>query len=552
MRLSDCIGQIVTRPHWEAHTVRSAIKGAPYLSESKTEISSSTAQQQTTTKLVLTTLRNAFEIGDANDIVKNRRREYQRLKRNMAKRRKKLEREAKTAKLRPETRLHQDDRTFGLLSQNVRGFGATPIEHRTWLNSLGRRTAHGNQDLVLLQETHVHAEETEEAQREHAARWGFRSGGGGRALSYWGAARERKGGVGILVNPFGAFQDVRPLCEKAWSSHLVAVTGTFDGQEVAVINVYAPIERKAREKLFEMVARLTLPAHGRVFMGGDFNCTLVGQLDRTHTHDAHAHESPALRLLLKKWKARDCLETAMPSPSDRHRVARFHRNQHSYRYTVHGDPASSRLDRWYGTDAAQLWVAGVEVIPPAAKADHDGIQLHIRSPTNPIQVKKPTRTYPVPPYATSLVAACTHGILDELHDRLRDKTHSAAEVVTIWEDTKQRLCSSIKRCKRQARHRLSNTYRQKLARLLKQQKTAITAENGRADDIEDLTARLDGLSLGDILTGTRIDNIRRKIAKLQEERGRQKMKQRIRRKTWHDGRSTGLLFKTTSIKFSDN
>ncbi|OWZ05497.1 hypothetical protein PHMEG_00022409 [Phytophthora megakarya] len=171
------------------------------------------------------------------------------------------------------------------------GFGATPIEHRTWLNSLGRQTAHGNQGLVLLQETHVHAEEIEEAQREHAARRDFRSGGGGRALSYWGAARECKDGVGILVNPFGAFKDVRPLCEEAWSPHLVAV-----------INVYAPIEREAREKLFGMVARLTLPPHGRVFMGGDFNCTLVGQLDRAHTHAAHAHESPALRLLLKKWK----------------------------------------------------------------------------------------------------------------------------------------------------------------------------------------------------------------------------------------------------------
>ncbi|OWZ05498.1 Reverse transcriptase precursor [Phytophthora megakarya] len=30
------------------------------------------------------------------------------------------------------------------------------------------------------------------------------------------------------------------------------------------------------------------------------------------------------------------------------------------------------------------------------------------------------------------------------------------------------------------------------------------------------------------------------------------MKQRIRRKTWHDGRSTGQLFKATSVKFSDN
>ncbi|OWZ03383.1 LOW QUALITY PROTEIN: hypothetical protein PHMEG_00024896 [Phytophthora megakarya] len=82
------------------------------------EISSSTAQQQTTTQLVRTTMRNVFEIGDANNIVKSRRREYQRLKRNMGKRRKKLEREAKTAKLRPETRLHKDDRTFGLLSKN--------------------------------------------------------------------------------------------------------------------------------------------------------------------------------------------------------------------------------------------------------------------------------------------------------------------------------------------------------------------------------------------------------------------------------------------------
>lgn len=105
---------------------------------------------------------------------KCRRKAFQREKRKLAKIRKR-EGRASLARNDVEKAMHTEDRTFAMLTQNVRGFGATAAAQGSWLSPLGRRTKHGYQDVVLIQETHVETEEIEHYQREYAARWGRRT-----------------------------------------------------------------------------------------------------------------------------------------------------------------------------------------------------------------------------------------------------------------------------------------------------------------------------------------------------------------------------------------
>ncbi|OWZ20930.1 hypothetical protein PHMEG_0004605 [Phytophthora megakarya] len=125
---------------------------------------------------------------------KSRRRDFQKLKRQQAKQRIRRERDKRRDNQNGERGMHADERSYELISQNVRGFGASDSAHRKWLHSLGRTTTKGFQDLALVQETYVHASHVDDAQRDYAARWGYRHGSGCPLLSYWGAAVDQKGG----------------------------------------------------------------------------------------------------------------------------------------------------------------------------------------------------------------------------------------------------------------------------------------------------------------------------------------------------------------------
>ncbi|KAJ8558990.1 hypothetical protein ON010_g8458 [Phytophthora cinnamomi] len=386
---------------------------------------------------------------------------------------------------------------------------------------------------MFAAETHVNADEIEHMQKAYATRWGHRTGRGCSTLSYWGAANDSKGGVGVLIKPYGSFTDVHPLWSDAWSPHLVAVTGTLDHKEFAIVDIYAPIDRVQREKLFGISA--------------NYLSLLVAE-----SPDRATHDSAELRLLLEAWGARDCLTYAMPSLDDQERLHKFHRHHHTYRYKVHDEHETSRLDRWYSTTSAHPWIAAVDVVQPAAKADHDGVLLHLRSPTNALRVNKPPRTYPVPDYAASTVDACTRGILDALYDRITEEVPTAEEAVELWETAKRDVFLGTRRCMRQARRRLKRTYRQKLARLLRQLRAALHDDRCGADEMDSITARLDALTLEDTGRGTRVDKIKRAIAELGMERGMKKMKRLFQKRAWHEGKTTRPLFQSTSTKFTDN
>ncbi|KAG3184926.1 hypothetical protein PC128_g13539 [Phytophthora cactorum] len=68
--------------------------------------------------------------------------------------------------------------------------------------------------------------ETNNVEVIHARHWGFRTQ---PVLSFLSAARDRKAGVAILVNPYGAFKGVCPIFKSAWTSHFMAVDGIMQG-----------------------------------------------------------------------------------------------------------------------------------------------------------------------------------------------------------------------------------------------------------------------------------------------------------------------------------
>ncbi|EGZ08873.1 hypothetical protein PHYSODRAFT_339296 [Phytophthora sojae] len=92
----------------------------------------------------------------------------------------------------------------------------------------------------------------------------------------------------------------------------------------------------------------------------------------------------------------------------------------------------------------------------------------------------------------------------------------------------------------------------KLARLLRQQRAALAADTPREDAIDDITARLDAISIRDAASTSRLEKIRQAISELQAERGKQRMKRRMRDHAWYDGKTTHTLFRSTSTKFTDN
>lgn len=109
-----------------------------------------------------------------------------------AKRRRQAERIREQASRQAASAMHQDERTFRLVTQNVNGFGSTAAARDAWFQSFRTTDSHGCQDVILLQETHVERSEVSSAENDHATRWGFRSGRGSRCLSYWAPSRGKK------------------------------------------------------------------------------------------------------------------------------------------------------------------------------------------------------------------------------------------------------------------------------------------------------------------------------------------------------------------------
>lgn len=65
------------------------------------------------------------------------------------------------------------------------------------------------------------------------------------------------------------------------------------GHPTIIVNIYAPTNKEARERLFNQLATLRVSASVLVLVGGDFNCCLYPATDRSNQLTATTHGSNA-------------------------------------------------------------------------------------------------------------------------------------------------------------------------------------------------------------------------------------------------------------------
>ncbi|KAE9291420.1 hypothetical protein PR003_g25039 [Phytophthora rubi] len=115
------------------------------------------------------------------------------------------------------------------------------------------------------------------------------------------------------------------------------------------------------------------------------------------------------------------------------------------------------------------WVAAWNKVQLAADSDHQETKLHVRSPDDPIRVKRPARIHPVPDYAADAVNTMITNLLDDFTQQLRTQEMDAVAAAGRWEKLKASVARRTRLCVRDRRRALRNTLKQKLTRLVRQQ-----------------------------------------------------------------------------------
>ncbi|RLN90464.1 hypothetical protein BBJ28_00024873, partial [Nothophytophthora sp. Chile5] len=198
------------------------------------------------------------------------------------------------------------------------------------------------------------------------------------------------------------------------------------------------------------------------------------------------------------------------------------------------------------------WLADLTVAPPATKADHKEVKLHLNSPRNPIRVKKPKRVHPVPLKMEKQVKTLTETMVRELQDRLDEKCMTAPEAAALWDAFKEEVtratCSNL----REQRRRNTSSYRQKLRRLVAALKRAELLEQDTPATLEMVTEGMALLTFRDHEGNTRVERLRSAISDLQRDRTRANRRSLFRQHVWHHQKTTKTFFRRVSSKYADN
>lgn len=88
------------------------------------------------------------------------------------------------------------------------------------------------------------------------------------------------GGVAILLRPDSDIKEARLLWKEHWLAHFMAISAMWHGEPLTLVCVYGPVSRALREADFHTLSTLPKPP-GLMLCGGDFNCTLDAELDRS-------------------------------------------------------------------------------------------------------------------------------------------------------------------------------------------------------------------------------------------------------------------------------
>ncbi|KAF1331274.1 hypothetical protein FI667_g4396, partial [Globisporangium splendens] len=336
--------------------------------------------------------------------------------------------------------------TVGFHTQNVMGFSKSDANLNAWFSHFRQTDDSGSLDIVFLQETHVLETEVASMQSRFRRSWGFQepSEESDPRLSLWSASTERKGGVAILLNPYSCIPTLAPYKQDQWDAHWMAATVTLRGETVLLLNIYAPSTVFAREAFYRALSDLLSSHDGPILCGGDFNCTLNQMADRSHNTHNKVHESRELKKLLQKLDLVDTLEDDALRATDTRDVKAFHRQHHTYYYTLpSGGSASSRLDRWHCSNDHLDWVRSVYQSVAGPFSDHNGVAIRVAAPDKVIQSKKPRVVYPLLKNAAAHAASIgkdffekAHDQLDELRGRYSSPRDYALATANWWDEAK--------------------------------------------------------------------------------------------------------------------
>ncbi len=153
-----------------------------------------------------------------------------------------------------------------------------------------------------------------------------------------------------------------------WTPHFLAVQGRHDGQSVTLTCIYGLTATKARERLFDTLARQPPPT-GTTVLGGDFNCTQEAELDKSRTTKKN-YNSPVLTRWLLAWDLLDATVADAIDAKAASEITEFRLKHHSFHYGYgDGKSASCRLDRFYLDRASLGRVIGVTAMEPVMHVD---------------------------------------------------------------------------------------------------------------------------------------------------------------------------------------
>ncbi|KAF7653255.1 hypothetical protein LDENG_00085580 [Lucifuga dentata] len=155
-----------------------------------------------------------------------------------------------------------------IISYNVNGV-LNPLKRSKILSKLEKEQA----KIAFLQETHL-------SESEHAKfkKMGFR-------YVYFSYKLGHKRGVAILISNGLNYKHIAETKDE--SGRYVKVTGRIEGNEITLLNVYAP--PGSEWLLYRQIFVLMVNSQGVVICGGDFNIRLNPLLDSsgTSTHCIH-------------------------------------------------------------------------------------------------------------------------------------------------------------------------------------------------------------------------------------------------------------------------
>ncbi|GMF29166.1 unnamed protein product [Phytophthora fragariaefolia] len=424
---------------------------------------------------------------------------------------------------------HKQDRTIGVTTITVRGLATHIRNLGSKLQGLKDQHRRGVRDVIFLQETHLHPSEHDNAAQQHGAMWGFNYTTANK-FSFWASGNDRRAGVAILVNPYGAVRNVKAWNADKWSEYLVMVTGELAGKRILFVNVYAPVHGVTRVLFFRRLHQLTFPEDVSIIYGGDFNCVANNGLDReggSRKLELGAKELEGFAATHGLW---DTGFYNFPRTDGITAKREYAQRCHTHFHTVaSGKKGSSRLDRFYVSTTVKGLVRGSEVEAALCKSDHRAVLLELHSPKGIIRVKKRPKLYPAPAYVQTAMNSLIAQSIETLGDKLKQDTEGKA--AKSWYDFKVNLKADMNKLKTAAKKRTTVGFRQRIQRIKAQLAKPGTGQLYQNGARKELSAALH---------------------RTQEARRALNRRILVASNAWSSKASTKRFFKRVCTKFADN